>query len=153
MSLIKQFAGQAAVYGLGSILAKVVYNLLAIVLVAHVLGKEEAQFGTYGFFYGYAAVLITLFSFRFDTALFRFGNKDQDFNKAFDTALTLVIISAILLVFLGVSFCQPIANWLNYPDAPHYVKWFAIILLYFSYLYCRSSKLIFSLSSLGEQKL
>ncbi len=128
MSLIKQFAGQAVVYGLGSILAKVVYYLLAVVVVTHVLGPEVAQFGTYGFFYAYAAVLITLFSFRFDTALFRFGNKKENFSRAFDTALTPVIFSALLLVVLGTCFAQPIANWLRYPDSPHYVRWFAFIL-------------------------
>ncbi len=128
MSLIKQFAGQAVVYGLGSILAKVVYYLLAVVVVTHVLGEEVAQFGTYGFFYAYAAVLITLFSFRFDTALFRFGNKKENFSNAFNTALTPVTFSALLLVILGTCFAQGIANWLNYPDSPHYVRWFAFIL-------------------------
>jgi len=128
MSLIKKFAGQAAIYGLGSILSRIVYYLVVVVLLTYILGERTAEFGTYAFFYAYATVLITLFSFRMDTALFRYGNKGKDLDTAFNTTLTLVLGSAALLALLGIFLARPIANLIGFPDQPRYVTWFAFIL-------------------------
>ena len=130
MSLIKKFAGQAAIYGLGSILSRIVYYLVVVVLLTYILGERTAEFGTYAFFYAYATVLITLFSFRLDTALFRYGSKGKDLHLSFNTTLTLVLGSAVLLALLGIFLAQPIANLIGFPDQPRYVRWFAFILAF-----------------------
>jgi len=139
MSLIKQFAGQTLIYGLGSVLSRIVYYLVVVVLLGYLL-DETADFGTYTFYYAYASVLITLFSFRLDTALFRFGNKMEksessssgdSLASAFDTALTTVVGSALLLVFAGIFLDQPIANLIEgYEMYPQYVRWFAFIIAF-----------------------
>jgi len=130
MSLIRKFAGQAAIYGLGSILSRVVFYLVVTVFLANILGHKTDEFATYGFFYAYATVLITLFSFRLDTALFRYGNKDENLDTAFNTTLTFVLGSAALLALLGIFLAQPIAHLIGFPDQPQYVRWFAFILAF-----------------------
>ena len=130
MSLIRQFAGQSIIYGVGSILARVVNYLVIVVLLTYLLGDQTEEFGTYAYFYAYAAVLITLFSFRLDTALFRYGNKDHDLNAAFDTALSLVIPLALALALIGTLLSQPLAVLLDYPDHPHYVQWICWIIAF-----------------------
>ncbi len=130
MSLIKKFAGQAVIYGVGSILSRVVYFLLVSLLLANLLGEKTLDFGTFAFFYAYASVFITLFSFRFDTALFRYGNKKEQLDKAFNTALVPVIGSALILVVIGLTCSQLIADWIDYPDDSRYVMWFAFILAF-----------------------
>ena len=130
MSLIRQFAGQTIIYGVGSILARVVNYLVIVVLLTYLLGDQTEEFGTYAYFYAYAAVLITLFSFRLDTALFRYGNKDHDLNAAFDTALSLVIPLALALALIGTLLSQPLAVLLDYPDHPHYVRWICWIIAF-----------------------
>jgi len=129
MSLIKQFAGQAVIYGIGTILSRVVYFLLVSVFLTRLL-EEPVQFGVYAKFYAYAAVLVTLFSFRFDTALFRYGNKNEDLDRAFNTALTPVLIGAIILFILGYFFCEPIAALIQSSGKPEYVRWFAYIMAF-----------------------
>ncbi len=126
MSLIKQFAGQAVVYGVSSILSRIVYYLLANLLVAKLLGKNTVDFGVFGFFYGYAAALITLFSFRLDTALFRYGNKSGSLKTAFNTTFTPVLLSAIGLVVVGIFFSETIATLLS--KESYHVRWFAFII-------------------------
>ena len=130
MNLIRNFAGQAVVYGLGSILSRVVYYLVVVVLLTHILGEDTDEFGTYGYFYAYAAVLITLFSFRLDTALFRYGNKGENLDAAFSTTYTSVLFSGIALALLGVLADQFIADLIGFSEYPHYVRWFAFILAF-----------------------
>lgn len=126
MSLIKQFAGQAVVYGVSSILSRIVYYLLVTVFLAHLLGDKTLEFGIFSYFYGYSAVLITLFSFRFDTALFRYGNKDGNLESAFRTSFTPVLLSAIVLASLGIFFAEPIAELMS--KKSYHVRWFAFII-------------------------
>lgn len=130
MSLIKKFAGQAVIYGISSILSRVVYTLIVTFLLAWLLGRKTDEFGTFAIFYAYAAVLITLFSFRLDTALFRYGSKDQDLGRAFDTAIIPVVFSAIGLAAMGWFFAQPIAELIGFSQESRYVRWFAFILAF-----------------------
>lgn len=130
MNLLKQFAGQAVTYGVATILSRLVYYLLVTVLLTHILGSDKAEFGTYAFFYAYATIIVTLLSFRLDTALFRFGNKSEDSNKAFSTSLITVAMLAIGLAVIGTLFSQPIAEWLGFPDDKRYVQWFSYILAF-----------------------
>lgn len=125
MSLIKQFAGQTVVYGISTILSKVVYVFLNF-LLAKLLGENTIDFGVFAFFYGYSALLITLFSFRLDTALFRYGNKTGDLKTAFNTTLTPVVLCALSLVIIGVFFAEPIADILA--KKVYHVRLFAIII-------------------------
>jgi len=139
MSLIKKFAGQTLIYGLGSVLSRIVYYLVVVVLLTYLLGENTTDFGVYGLYYAYASLLITLFSFRMDTALFRFGNRtagkasvmgqQASLSEAFDTSMTAVIISAAGLVCIGVFGAQAVANLIEgYEAYPHYVRWFAFII-------------------------
>ena len=130
MNLLKQFAGQALTYGVATILSRLVYYLLVTVLLTHLLGSDQAEFGTYAFFYAYATVIVALLSFRFDTALFRFNNKQEDTGQAFSTAIWTVGLLAIMLALTGTFFSQQIAYWINFPDDERYVRWFAYILAF-----------------------
>lgn len=129
MNLLKQFAGQALTYGVATILSRLVYYLLVTVLLTHILGDNKAEFGTYGFFYAYATVIVALLSFRLDTALFRF-NKQDDTGQAFSTAMITVGLLAVSMAIVGTLFSQQIANWINFPSDERYVRWFAYILAF-----------------------
>ena len=132
MSLIRKFAGQAVVYGIGSILSKIVYYLIVVVLLTHLLGDKTEEFGIYGYLYAYAGLLLSLFSFRLDSALFRFGNKNEGGNisKALGTSFFTVLVSALVLAIIGVFFSAAISEWYGYPMTPRYVRWFAFILAF-----------------------
>jgi len=130
MSIIRQFAGQTVIYGIGSVLSRIVNYLVIVILLTYLLGEQTGEFGTYAYFYAYATVLVTLFSFRLDTALFRFGNKNENLSHAFGTSLTLVLGAAILLVLIGSFLAQPIANLIGFPNEARYVQWMAYIIAF-----------------------
>ena len=130
MASIRQFAGQTIIYGIGSILSKVVYYLLVVVLLTHLLNGRSYEFGTYGEIYGYVTVLLILFSFKLDTALFRFGNKKEDLDEAFNTTASLVLLSSVLILFTGLMFTNELATLIDYEDKPQYIRWFSFILAF-----------------------
>lgn len=130
MSRIKQLAGQTVIYGGGNILSKVVYYLLVTVLLSYLLDGKNEEFGNFSWFYNYAAVFIILFSFRLDSALFRFGTKSEDSEKAFSTSFTAVLFTSLILLIIGSFLYNYIAPWTITPDRPIYVRWFAYILAF-----------------------
>ena len=130
MSLIKQFAGQAISYGVATILSRIVYYLIVVVILTRILGARTAEFATYSYYYAFAAVLVTLFSFRLDTALFRFGNKNEKLGVAFGSAMIPVIIASGVLILLGTFAADLIARLSAFPEHPQYVRWFSYILAF-----------------------
>jgi O-antigen/teichoic acid export membrane protein len=130
MSIIKQLGGQTVIYGGGNILSRIVYYLLVSVLLSYLLDGQNAEFGVFGWFYNYAAIFIILFSFRMDTALFRFGSNTENRNNASSTSFTAVLLAAFVLLFIGGFTYKYIAQFTPVPDRPIYVRWFAFILAF-----------------------
>lgn len=131
MSSIKKFAGQAVIYGLGSILSKVVYLVLVTIYLTHLLGEDgKDQYGIFSILYSYMTVLLVLFSFKLDTALFRFGNKKENFNEAYNTTASLVSLSALVVLVLSFVWSEEIATLIDFPGQGYYVKWFSFILAF-----------------------
>lgn len=130
MNLIKQLAGQTIIYGFGHILSRVVYYFMITVLLSYLVGDETVQFSIIGYFYGFMTVLLILFSFRLDTALFRFGSKQENFLKTYQTCQTIIFISSVFIILIGLLFNKYIASLTPYADHPEYVTWFCLILAF-----------------------
>lgn len=131
MSSIKKFAGQAVIYGIGSILSKVIYLLLITIYLTYLLGEEgQSDYGIFSNLYAYMTVLIVLFSFKLDTALFRFGNKKENFEESYNTTATLVTLSAISVLIIAFLFSDDIAILIKFPGDGYYVRWFSFILAF-----------------------
>ena len=128
MSNLKQFAGQTVIYGFGHILSRIVYYILISSFLTYLLGSNTFEFGAYEYFYVYASFFVILFSFRLDTALFRFGSEKDQLQKTYNTSLSMVLLSAILLLILGFGFSKFFASLTPFPEGTKYIKWFAIIL-------------------------
>ncbi len=127
MSQLKQLASHTAIYGIGHILSKGFYFIFLVPYLTRRL-DDTYSFGVYNELYGYASLLIVLFSFRMDTALFRFGSKTGSLQKAFSSAMVPVLVGGIGLVLTVYLSADSIADWIKYPDKVFYVKWFALII-------------------------
>jgi O-antigen/teichoic acid export membrane protein len=122
---LRRLAGQTAIYGLPSIVGRVL-NYLLVPLHTAIFVPE--QFGIITEMYSYVAFLVVLLTFGMETAYFRFASKEQ-YNKkeVFGTVASLLAITTGLFIFVAVCFSTTIANFLRYPDNSEYVIWFAII--------------------------
>jgi O-antigen/teichoic acid export membrane protein len=128
MSLIKKLAGETALYGLSSIIGRLL-NMLLVPLYTRVLASTN-EYGAVIDLYATSAFIMVLFSYRMESAFFRFGTPAEDREKAYSTGMLSVIGTTALIVGALLLFAQPIAAGLRYPDHPEYVRWFALILAF-----------------------
>ncbi|GLR18090.1 oligosaccharide flippase family protein [Portibacter lacus] len=128
MSQVKKLAGETVIYGLGSILPKVLNFLLLAPYLTRVLDKEN--FGIHGILYAYVALLISLFTLRLETAYFRFATLEKDSKNAYASGFTTILIFSTLCAFLIFMNAQVIASWLTGPEDARYIRWFSLILLF-----------------------
>lgn len=125
MSLAKKLIGQTAVYGLSSILGRLL-NYLLVPLYTRIF--ERAEYGVVSELYAYVTFLMVVFTYGMETAFFRYVNVEKDKVNVYSTALNSVIITSIILVSAICIFVHPIADGLSYTSHPEYIIYFALIL-------------------------
>ena len=124
MNPLKKLAGQTAIYGLSSIVGRLL-NYLLVPLHTRVFAPE--QFGVVTEMYSYVAFLLVLLTYGFETAYFRFSQKEKS-DTLFGTSMISMLVTSFIF-FIGCTvFAQPISNLIDYPNHAHYVVWFAAIL-------------------------
>ncbi len=127
MSLIKKLAGETAIYGLSSIVGRMMNYLLVFVYTRTL---TEAENGILNELYAYAGFLIVVYSYRMESAYFRYGTPEKDREKVYTTGL-LSLVATTGFVTLGLLLAaQPIADLLHYSANPEYIRWFALILAF-----------------------
>jgi O-antigen/teichoic acid export membrane protein len=127
MSLLKKLAGETAIYGLSSIVGRLLNFLLQFVYTNMML---TAEFGVVSQFYSFTGFLAVVYSYRIETAFFRYGTPVEDRQQTYSTGVFSLLISTFLLTVLAFLLSQPIANLLLVPEHPEYVRYFALILAF-----------------------
>ena len=109
---LKQLAGETAIYGLSTILARIV-NFCFVPFYTRLLTTES--YGVVTEFMAYIAVLQVVLTLGLETGCFRFANKEGvDPRKVYSNALLTVFgISAAFLAAM-IAFAGPIAGILGY---------------------------------------
>ncbi|MDP7430152.1 MAG: oligosaccharide flippase family protein, partial [Flavobacteriales bacterium] len=125
MNPLKQLAGQTAIYGLSSIVGRLLNYLLVPLYTRYFI---PAEYGVVTELYAYVAFLVIILTYGLETAFFRFSQKQYDKKLVYSTSLISLIISSIVFVGLMIFYQLPISNWLEYPTHPEYVMWFALII-------------------------
>jgi O-antigen/teichoic acid export membrane protein len=128
LSLLKKLAGETAIYGTSSILSRLLHYVILTPYFTRVFAQGE--YGIVSDLYTWAALLLVLFTYRMETAFFRFGSREEDggLEKSFSTAAISLLTSTVVLVAVFILSAEAVADWLRYPDRPEYVVWFALII-------------------------
>ena len=129
MSAIRKLAGQTAVYGVSSIIGRLL-NYLLVPLHTAKGNFGPGEYGVISDFYAYVAFFVVLLGFGMETTFFRFVNKAEDKTKTFNQAFSIVLVVNALFLITVLSFAQSIADWMLYPDHKNYVIWFAFVLVF-----------------------
>ena len=120
---IKALAGQTVIYGLGTIVPRLLNYLLTPFYVRVFVSGEYGQISE---LYAWIALLLAILTFGMETTFFRFSQK-EDSNKVFNNAETIVLlITAIFLVLYGF-FYKSFAELIHYEFNTHYVLLLGII--------------------------
>lgn len=127
MNPLKKLAGQTAIYGLSSIVARVLNYLLTPLYTSKGVFAPD-QYGVITEMYSYVAFLVVLLTYGMETTFFRFSSKGEaPKNDVYTTVLFSLLGSTSVFVLMASLFADPIAIWLQYPDHREYVIWFAFI--------------------------
>ncbi len=127
MSLIKKLAGETVIYGVSSILPRVLHYIVFTIYLTRKF-PEQSDYGIYKDLYAYATIILVLLVYRMDTAFFRFGSREDGIKKTFTTAMIPIFFTSMVIIAFMWFQAENIANLLQYPDQAYYVKWFALIL-------------------------
>ncbi|WKZ65672.1 MAG: oligosaccharide flippase family protein [Flavobacteriales bacterium] len=128
MSALRKLAGQTAVYGLSSIVARFLNFLLTPLYTSKDVFPPE-EYGVITAFYAWAAFLTVLLTFGMETTFFRFANrKELDPKRAYATAFFAVAFLALPFMGLSALFQDGIAAAMRYPEFGNLVWMLALAL-------------------------
>jgi len=127
MSSIRQLAGQTAVYGLSSIVGRLL-NYLLVPFYTRIF--TQAEYGVVSELFAYSAFLMILFTYGMETSFFHFSEKEGNRERVFSTGVWSLLGSSAVMALLLIVFAQPVAGWIRYPGHAEYIVWFALILFF-----------------------
>lgn len=123
---MKQLAGQTAIYGLSSILGRMI-NFLLVPLQTAVL--SESEYGINVDFYSLIAFLIVVVTFGMETAYFRFSEKEGfDEKRVFGAGMTMIVMVLAALALGSWAFSDGLLEALRWENSPKYLMYFVAIL-------------------------
>ena len=126
MNPLKKLASQTAIYGLSTILPRLL-NYLLVPLFTYKF-TDPAEFGINTEIYAYISFLNIIFTYGMETAFFNFINKSDRKEAVYSTALVSLLVSSFLLIFFGLIFSSKIAAVLNYGNKVKFIQWMVLII-------------------------
>lgn len=128
MGQLRKLAGQTAIYGVSSILGRII-NYFLVPLHTSLFLKNEL--GVVSYFYGYTALALIIITFGMETTFFRFATKDDN-PKAYHVAATSVILVSLLFALFIATGGPYLAVFLttkfDYAISSQVIYWLAAII-------------------------
>ena len=125
--MLKRLVGQTAIYGLSSIVGRLL-NFLLVPLYTSVFATGE--YGTLSVLMTVAAFSMVVLTFGFETAFFHYTNKEKHPSKVLSTAFTFLSTSALLFLTIIIPLADSIANLLHVTGNAIFIKYLALILVF-----------------------
>ncbi len=122
MSVFKKLAGDTALYGVSTILSRMI-NYLLVPIQTYAFGRP-AQLASNTEFFAYIAVLLVVYTLGLETAFFRFAVRagsgkgaglDAEGERVFSNSLSIVLIVTVLPTLFFVLNATQLTNALGYP--------------------------------------
>lgn len=116
------------VYGLGTILPRLLNYLLTPILTRQFL---PAEYGINSVLFSYISFMNVIFTFGMETTFFAFYSRFEDKNKIFSTAVISLLMSSVFFSIILFSFSPLISDFLSKPNATYsinFISWCILIL-------------------------
>ncbi|QBQ42578.1 polysaccharide biosynthesis protein [Sphingobacterium psychroaquaticum] len=110
MSVVKRFLNDTAIYGLSTIVSRLLNFILTPILV------RKLDTGIYGIFtnmYSWSALINTFLAFGMETTYFRYLQKvdEKDKMKVFNNSFIVTIFTSLVFLFVLFSVISPASEW------------------------------------------
>ncbi len=126
MSTFKKLASDTALYGVSTILGRLLSYLL-VPLQTYAFARPK-DLSSNVEFYSYIALLLVVYTFGLETAFFRFAaRKPEILTKTFSETLSLVLLITGTATAILLYLAPEISVWLNYPGQTAFIRWSALI--------------------------
>jgi O-antigen/teichoic acid export membrane protein len=125
---IKKLAGQTVVYGLGTIVPRLLNYLLTPFLT---YGFSAAEFGINSELYAYISFLNVIFTYGMETTFFNFSTRSENKTRVYNTVIVSILSSTFFFSLLLLLFSGQIATALSTPNAtylPKFIVWCIFIM-------------------------
>jgi len=122
---LKKLAGQTAIYGLPTIVGRLL-NYFLFPLYTRVFTTGE--YGVVTELYAYVAFLMVILTYGMETTFFRFSKKENEEGSVYNTSVISLLISSLAFIALSWIFSPSISFVLGYANHTEYIVWFAWIL-------------------------
>lgn len=126
MQILKKLATQTAIYGLSSVIGRLLYYLL---VPLHTRLFLPNQYGVVTELYAYIGFFNVLATYGLETAFFRYIKDANYKQQVYGTAFKSIVVSSMILFLATYFFAPTIAQALHYPKHIEYIYWFALILI------------------------
>ncbi len=125
MNPLKKLAGQAAIYGLSSIVGRLL-NYLLVPLYTRVLITSE--YGIVTEMLAYVSILWVILTYGMETTFFRYSQSEKDKPLVYHTAIVSLLFTSFIFVVVVLLNAQSITEWMGYIGHEEYIVYFAITL-------------------------
>lgn len=115
---------QTAIYGLSSVVGRLLNYLLVPIYTRYFLPSE---YGVVTELYAYVAFLAVMLTYGMETAFFRFSKKEE-ITTVYSTSLISLLISSVAFIVLIFLNSSSISQCLGYANHPEYIQFFALII-------------------------
>lgn len=120
--MYKRLLSETVIYGIGSILPRLIYFALNPLFTSQI---NTAEFSKFGQLYALVAFVNVVLTMGFETAYFRYSADNNFRHKVFHTAFWYVFVNAIIFLLAMYIFKMPVARIFNYTENPEYLIFFA----------------------------
>ena len=124
MNPLKKLVKQTAIYGLSSIIGRLI-NYFLVPLYTRVFLPSE--YGIVTELYAYASFLMILCTFGMETTFFRFSESDHEKDTVYSTALVFVVTLNLAFIAAGILGSPFVTGRLHYGNHTEYIVYFVMI--------------------------
>lgn len=126
MNPYKRFGRQTIIYGLGSIVPRLLNY--AILTPYYTYKFEVQEYGIITELYAYVAILLVVLTYGMETGYFRFSTDKKKTGAIFSTSAISLFITSSLFVIAVYVFIEKISRLIEYNANQEYIKWLAVII-------------------------
>jgi O-antigen/teichoic acid export membrane protein len=124
---IKELAGQTMVYGLGTMIPRLLNYIILTPFYTRQL--EIVDYGVFTELYSYTIVLLVILTMGLETGYFKFAEQyKRRENEVYSATLLTVVAVSLLFVLVIQIFLGRITNFLEYQNNQEYITWFSYII-------------------------
>jgi O-antigen/teichoic acid export membrane protein len=122
--ILQKLAGETAIYGITHTIGRLI-NFLLVPLYIKLFTPDD--YGVLSTYYAVAGFAIVVLMYGMETAFFNFSREEKP-EKVFATGQISLLVTTGILMLLGLTCQQGIANFLEHPDQTAFVRIFVFIL-------------------------